>query len=110
MKYRISFIYTALVTVIYFMYLYEEDISLLMSLIIPAVFFLPILLALTNMELNLKKMNLVILSAFITGFIVSAFISSNNIWPIALITWLVISIPALFLLNMTCYVHKRIRA
>ena len=89
------------------MYLYKENISLLTSLIVPVAFYSPILLGLTSIKINMEKMNILTLTAFITGFIVMSFITNNNIWPIGLVIWLILSIPALVTLNMTCYVYKR---
>ncbi len=107
MKYIFGFLYTAIATVLYFKYFYKEDISRIFSLTIPVVLYMPILLSLTEKRLKLFKLNIFTVFAFCIGFILIAFTENNNIWPIALVVWLVLSVPSILILNLVCYVLKR---
>lgn len=105
-----GFLYTLISTAIFFKYFYREDISVFLMFTVPFFLFLPIIYYFINKELGLKKLNILAILAFSIGFIIAAFISNNNVWPIVLILWLVLSVPSLLIINMCCLIIKRMRA
>lgn len=107
MKYIISAIYTAIITSLYFMFLYREDVSPVVVFIVQIILFSPILLVLTETKLNLLKINILTILGFCVGFTIIALITNNNIWPIALVAWVIFSVPAILILNIISYVYKR---
>ena len=110
MKYIAGFFYTVISTAIYFKFLYREDVSAYLLFIIPFFLFAPILHNLIDTTLILKKLNILTVLAFSVGFIIAAFLTNNNIWPIALIIQLIFSVPSILIINILCFLSRRKRA
>lgn len=108
MKYITAVVYTTTTTSLYFQYLYKEDIPTVAVYLVPVIFFAPILLTLNEPKLRLLIINALSVFAFCVGFVLIAYFKNNNIWPIALASWLFISTPAILALNTVGYVYKRI--
>lgn len=106
MKYLLVLIYTGASSFIYFRYLYREDVAAILTFIIPTILFLPILLSVSEHKLNLLYLNSLTLFAFCAGFI-AAVSKLSNIWPMALMAWLALSIPGIVMLNVIAFIYKR---
>jgi hypothetical protein len=110
MKYKAGFLYTVIATAVYFKYFYREDVSALLLFTIPFFLFLPIFQCFNDPELILKKLNILTVLAFCVGFIFAAFLTNNNIWPIALIIQLIVSVPSILIINILCLFSRRMSA
>ena len=106
MKYLSVIFYTAITSFLYFIYVYREDASLLQLFIATVILYLPILSSVSSYSLNLTYLHYLTIFSFCIGFIAAAVITNNNIWPIALVFWLVLSIPGILALNLVCYLYK----
>lgn len=104
-----AFSFIVIATVLYFKYFYKEDISLILTIGIPFILFLPILLSLIGKNIKLPQLNGFLILGFCVGFIFSAFLTNNNIWPIALALWLVLSMPGILTLNLICFFIRKSR-
>ena len=109
MKYLPVIFYTAITSFLYFIYVYREDASLLQLFIATVILYLPILSSVSSYRLNLTYLHYLTIFSFCVGFITAAIITNNNIWPIALVFWLVFSIPGIIALNLVCYLYKKNR-
>jgi len=109
MKYLLVSFYTGITTFLYFIYVYREDASMLQLFIATVILFLPILSSNSSYRLNLTHLHHLTIFSFCAGFIAAVIITNNNIWPIALVFWLVLIIPGILFLNFICYLDKKNR-
>ena len=109
MKYLLVSFYTGITTFLYFIYVYREDASMLQLFIATVIIYLPILSSNSSYRLNLTYLHFLTIFSFCVGFIAAAFFTNNNIWPIALVIWLVLIIPGILVLNFICYLGKKKR-
>ena len=109
MKYLLVSFYTGITTFLYFIYIYREDASMLQLFIATVILYLPILSSNSSYRLNLTYLHYLTISSFCVGFIAAAISTNNNIWPIALVFWLVLIIPGILALNFICYLDKKNR-
>jgi len=105
--YLIGFLYSIIATGIYFIYFYRENTSTILIFTIPLILFLPILLSLIRGNIKLAKLNKFSIVGFCLGFIFFALLTNNNIWPIALVLHLGLSVPAILSLNLVCYLVRK---
>lgn len=108
MIYLIAFLFTTITTVVYYNYFYREDVSVALAILIHFIFFLPILLFLVKKGIELFHLNLITILGFCVGFICFAFLTNNNIWPIALVICFMLSVPSIVVLNLICFLVKKI--
>ncbi|MCP4989954.1 MAG: hypothetical protein GY928_29070 [Colwellia sp.] len=109
MKYLLVSFYTGITTFLYFIYVYREDASMLQLFIATVIIHLPIIFSNSSYRLNLTYLHFLTIFSFCVGFIAAAIITNNNIWPIALVFWLVLTIPGILVLNFICYLDKKNR-
>lgn len=106
--YMIGLSYVAVMTGLYGDFFFRQDLSLSEIFFTPAILFVPILLALMKSDIKLRLINTALLLGFTIGFVVNAIIVNNNLWPIVLFFWLVCSIPAIMLFNLTCMLARKV--
>ncbi len=105
--YLIGFLYSSIATGIYFTYFFRKDMSAMLIFAVTLILFLPVLLSLIRANIRLLQLNRFSILGFFAGFIFSAFLANNNIWPIALALWLVLSLPGILILNLICYLIRK---
>jgi len=107
--YIASLLFAAATTLLFFVFLYRENISIWATYLIPIILFSPILIGLKS-EINISKINLFTVFGFIIGFISASLINEINIWPIALGIWLIKSVPGILLLNFITVLNNRTKS
>ena len=95
---------TAIFTYLYFQFLFREDISKVGAFAVPFLLFAPILLGSILLRVNLAVTDVLTFVGFLIGFVAGA---DSNIWPIALVFQLFLSLPAIILLNVIAYAYKK---
>lgn len=78
-----------------------------MTFVIPFILFLPILLSLIGKNIKLPQLNGFLILGFCIGFTLYAFLTNNNIWPIALALWLMLNAPAVLALDLICFLMRK---
>jgi hypothetical protein len=95
----LCFFYTGLAIYIFMVSFYYEEIGGILSFSVPIIIFAPLLLGgLKNV--SIVKVNLSALAGFLVGFTTYGINKEINIWPIAMVFWLSLSIPSIAGLNM----------
>ncbi len=103
------FCYTAIVTGVYYAFFYKPDISIVMTFIMPLFLFAPLFLKLWDSSIKLPIANLAILLGFCVGFVVPAILQEISYLPMTLGVFLVLCIPAAVIVNLLCFVAKKIK-
>ena len=104
MKYLLVIFYTVTTSFLYFGYAYSENDKPFQLLIATLIIYLPILSSVSSYRLNPTYLHFLTIFAFCVGFV---FGSNSNLGPIALIFWLISSIPGILILNFVCYLYKK---
>lgn len=102
----VAFLYTAITSFVFMQYFYKESISLLSSCIFLLIIYAPVFLAI-NKNLKIIHVTIVTIFAFCIGFTTSTIIKDVNIWPIALVFWLMLSMPIILLIDLICFLIRR---
>lgn len=89
-------------TFLYFLFLYIEEAGFLVMFFAYLFLYLPILLPILDSKLDCANLYGIALLSFCMGFIAAAFATNNNIWPIALVVNLALSIPSMIVLVLIC--------
>ena len=106
--YLTSLLFAAITTFIFFFFHYFKNITLWEHFLVPLIFFTPIIVGIHN-EIKFSEINLITILGFVIGNIIASFLDGNNIWPISLVIWFIISIPAIVGLNLISMLIKKIR-
>jgi hypothetical protein len=101
--------YAAIVTGAYYDFFYTPDISIVMTFIMPLFLFVPLFLKLWESSIKLPIANLAIFSGFCVGFVVPAMRQDISYWPMTLGVFLLFCIPAAFVVNLLCFIAKKIK-
>jgi len=106
MKYLLVVFYTGITSFLYFGYSYSENDSPIQLFIATLILYLPVLSAVSSYRLNLTYLHYLTIFGFCVGFVMG---SNSNLGPIALMFWLISSIPGILFLNFVCYMYKKNR-
>ena len=89
-------------TFLYFLVLYTEEAGFLVMFFAYLFLYLPILLPILDSKLDCANLVGFTTLSFCVGFVAAAFVANNNIWPIALVVNLALSIPSMIVLVLIC--------
>ena len=106
MKYLLVVFYTGITSFLYFGYSYSENDSPIQLFIATLILYLPVLSAVSSYRLNLTYLHYLTIFGFCVGFVMG---SNSNLGPIALMFWLISSMPGILFLNFVCYLYKKNR-
>ena len=114
LSYVLGFLFTATTTLVFFtcfgqriQFAVPRELAIAINHAVLFLLFSPVLLCLRAEKPKLLILDLATLLGFCTGFVYSTFLTDCNIWPIALVVWLLLSVPAFLSLNLVCFFCRR---
>ncbi len=104
----IAFLYTGLAIYIFMEFFYYEEMSILLLFVATISIFIPLIFN-GYFEVSKFSINLSALLGFVFGFASHGLITELNIWPVALLFWLLLSAPSIIGLNLVSIFIKKHR-
>jgi hypothetical protein len=90
----ISAIISGIATYLYIVYFNYEAMSIAENIVAQCIIFLPIIAA-SKKANSIVQLSILVLLGSAIGFVISNLVQNNNIWPIATLFWVALSLPVL---------------
>ena len=95
----ISAIISGIATYLYVEYFNYEEMSFAQIMVAQCIIYLPIIAA-SKKANSIVQLSILVLLGSATGFIISNLLQNNNIWPIATLFWVALSLPVLAIFSV----------